>query len=95
MINSILSRLPPTIEFEGNLKQNNLLQKSVYIGHNKAKGPETVVFTPDGSLYTGLLNGQIVRIDEENNVHKIVQIGEETDENICSNYFHFLLNSFK
>lgn len=36
-------------------------------------------------MYTGSTNGQIVRIDPESEtVTKIVQIGDEKDENLCS-----------
>ena len=47
----------------GNLQINNLLTNAKYIGYKKLRGPETLVFSSNGSMYTGLLNGQIVRID--------------------------------
>jgi DNA-binding beta-propeller fold protein YncE len=49
------------------------------------KGPEAIVFDSNGSIYTGLSNGQIVRIDPNGHVEKIVQIGEEMDERVCDN----------
>jgi len=48
-------------------------------------GPETIVFAPDGTMYTGLMNGQIVKVDVAGDVHKIAQIGEKMDSAICSN----------
>ena len=40
-------------------------------------------------MYTGLMNGQIVKVDVAGDIHKIVQMGSQNDENICSksNYF--------
>jgi hypothetical protein len=66
------------------LASNNLLEKAEYIAHNKIKGPEAIVFDSNGSMYTGLSNGQIVRIDKDSSVVKIAQIGQEMDERICS-----------
>ena len=72
-----------------NLKENNLLTKATYIGHGKLRGPETIVFSQNGTMYTGLMNGQIVRVDPiSDTVHKIAQFGSQTNENICS------INSF-
>ena len=78
------SRMQPPPPLEGNLKPNDKLAKASYIAHNKVPGPETIVFSANGSMYTGLMNGQIVRVDDEGNVHKVVQIGSQTDEKICS-----------
>ena len=84
--------MPNLIPFEGALKPNNLLEKAKYIAHKKVTGPETIVFSNDGSMYTGLMNGQIVKVDVAGDIHKIVQMGEQNDENICSksNYFKTL-----
>lgn len=69
-----------------NLKPNNLLTQAQYIGKGKLQGPETIVFSRNGSMYTGLLNGQIVRIEhKDNEVHRVTQIGAQTIEKICSN----------
>jgi len=79
--------LPRIIPFDSveNLKENNLLTKATYIGHGKLQGPETIVFSQNGTMYTGLMNGQIVRVDTiSNTVHKIAQFGYQTNENICS-----------
>jgi hypothetical protein len=46
------------------LLKNNLLEKVEYIAKGKLRGPETIIFIND-TLYTGLLNGQIVRVDED------------------------------
>jgi hypothetical protein len=62
---------------------NELLKKSKYILFNKIKGPEAIVFSSNGSFYTGLSNGNIVRVDDESHVEKIIEIGEEKDERIC------------
>lgn len=80
-------RLPELEPFTGNLKPNNLLEKAKYIGKNKLHGPEAIVFDKEGNIYTGLVNGQIVKIDKtfQNNIKVIAHMGEETDEKICSN----------
>ena len=62
---------------------NDLLKKSKYIVFNKIKGPEAIVFSSNGSMYTGLSNGNIVRIDNESHIEKIIEIGVEKDERIC------------
>lgn len=81
----IFQRLPDIIPFEGNLKANDLLEHASYVGHKKIRGPETIVFSSNGSMYTGLLNGQIVRIDPDTDeIFFITQVGHETDEKICS-----------
>jgi len=43
-----------------------------------------------GSMYSGLLNGQIVRIDPlTDEVFVVTQIGNETDIRICSINIYF------
>jgi hypothetical protein len=66
---------------------NELLKKSKYIVYNKIKGPEAIVFSSNGSLYTGLSNGNIVRIDNESHIEKIIEIGQEKDERICGRVY--------
>lgn len=88
--------MPEKISFEANLQSNSKLQDAVYIAHKKIRGPETVVFSQNGSLYTGLLNGQVVRIDlETDDIFKVAQIGDETDLEFCSTYlfvnFYFFI----
>ena len=41
------------------------------------KGPESIVIDEDGSIYTGLSNGIIIRIDPDGTIEKIIQIGKE------------------
>jgi hypothetical protein len=69
-------------------KTNELLAKADYLAHNKIKGPETIVFDRNGSLYSGLSNGQIVRIDKNGQIEKIIQVGEEMDERVCGKNFN-------
>lgn len=70
-----------------NLKENDLLTKAVYIGHGQLYGPETIVRSRNGSLFTGLMNGQIARIDpRDNSCHRVTQVGAQTIESICSKY---------
>ena len=73
--------IPPLI---GNLKPNIKLTKASYIAFKKLSGPESIVFSSNGSMYAGLMNGQIVRIDHDGNIHKVAQIGPLTNENKCS-----------
>lgn len=56
--------MPTLPKFEGNLLQNNLLQSAEVLASGKLRGPETILFIND-TLYTGLLNGQIVRVDND------------------------------
>ena len=76
-------------QFDGNFSPNSLLQNAVYLGKSKITGPESIVFDRDGNLYASLLSGQIVKMDKDNRdiITTFVQIGEETNENICSNKF--------
>ena len=87
--------MPETIQFTDNLQPNYRLQEAVYIAHKKLRGPETIVFSPNGSIYSGLLNGQIVRIDPlTDEVFVVTQIGNETDIRICSiNIYFFWISS--
>ena len=85
---SIICRLSPFVTFEANLSENKKLTQSKYIAHNKLSGPETIIFSNEGKLYTGLANGQIVTVNvEDGSVFKIAQTGEESDESKCS-LFH-------
>ncbi len=70
----------------GNLKPNTLLQNAQYIGEKTLKGPESIVFDDEGNIYTGLVNGQIVKVDknDRNNIQIIARIGDETDDSVCS-----------
>jgi hypothetical protein len=71
--------------YEGALKATDHPFTNVRrIGEKKLHGPETIVFTPEGVMYTGLLNGQIARIGLDGSIEKIVQMGEETNETLCS-----------
>ena len=69
--------------FDGKLSPNLKLSNANYISHKKLIGPESIVFTKEGLMFTGLNNGYIVRINKDENVVKIVQMGEETDETKC------------
>ncbi len=60
------------------------------MAHNKIRGPEEIVFSEDGKLYTGLLNGDIIRIDlNDETVTRIAKLGNEENENLCSKQFFF------
>jgi hypothetical protein len=89
-------RFPEYIPFEGNLKPNTLLQNAKYIGHKRLIGPESIVFDKEGNIYTGLANGQIVKIDknDRNNIKVIAYMGEETNEKICGIILINLMNFF-
>ena len=76
-------KLPESPKFEGNLKENLLLQNAVYFAKDNLVGPETILFL-NNTMYTGLTNGQLVRVDENGNVHKIVQIGERECKDLQS-----------
>ena len=75
-----------SIGLTGNLKPNTLLQNAQYIGEKKLKGPESIVFDDDGNMYTGLANGQIVKVDknDNSNIQVLARIGDETNDSECS-----------
>ena len=75
--------MSPGPPLEGNLKPNDKLTKATYIGHKQVFGPETIAFSANGSMYSGLMNGQIVRIDQEGKVHIVARSGSRPDEK-CS-----------
>ena len=75
-------------------KQNDLLEKPMKPIDVKLEGPETIAIGPNGSIYTGLRNGMIVRVNNDRTVEKIVQIGDEKDERVCgiefSSYYNLI-----
>lgn len=68
-----------------------MLQNAQIFAKGKLRGPETILFIND-TMYTGLSNGQIVRVDKDGNPHKIVQIGDANDD-ACSSFLLFLFSS--
>ena len=76
--------LPEIVPFEGNLAPNDRLTKATYMAHKKAVGAETIVFTKEGTMYTGLANGYVVRVNEDGSLYKITQIGDVQNEEECS-----------
>lgn len=71
---------------EGNLAPNTKLEAAKYLAHQKLRGPETIVIDKDGSILTGVMNGQIVRVKSDGSIQKIAQIGDEKNETICNDY---------
>ena len=81
-------RLPPIPPATLNLAENVRLTNAVYIAHNNIVGPETLAFSAKGEMYTGLMNGDIVRVDvKTGNITKVTRIGPETDDAKCCNLF--------
>jgi hypothetical protein len=78
------------VPLAGNLSVNEHLTKSSFLAREKLKGPVSLVFY-DGFLFTGLANGQLVRIDGQGSVSKVAQTGDSTDENSCGKIFLTLL----
>lgn len=84
-------KIPDFIPYEGKLAPNDLLTKAKYIGHKNLRGPETIVFSKSGIMYTGLMNGQIVRLHPKTDtIHKIITIGTETNDTLCNDYGPYL-----
>ena len=75
--------MPPFVPYEGKLSPNDKLAHAKYIAHKKIIGPETLVFTKEGHLYTGLVNGYIVRVNKDESISKIVRTGNEKDDSKC------------
>lgn len=63
---------PENPGFSGPWAENSLLSHAVLLSEAKITGPEDLAFGPDGMLYTGLINGRIVRIDPENGQIELV-----------------------
>jgi hypothetical protein len=57
------------------------------------RGPETLEITSDGTIYTGLANGQVVKIGLDGTVTKIAYIGNVDNETICSEFRKFIENN--
>lgn len=76
------------VPFEGGLKKNEKLKKAQRIQQGVLVGPETIEFNQDGFFYTGLLNGQVVKVDSKNtsNIELIAQMGT-FDFGDCGCYF--------
>lgn len=75
--------MPPSPPFTGNLEPNGKLEKAIYLAKGKIRAPETVEVGPDGLIYTGLANGEVVSVDQSGNVRKIALIGNLKDESLC------------
>lgn len=75
-IKAAFIKLHDFIPYEGALEPNNLLSNAKWIAHKKVIGPECVAFGKDGLMYTGIKNGQIVRINlDTDTVETVIQIG--------------------
>ena len=72
--------LPAVPPFVGKLEQNYKLQEAVYFAKGKLVGPETILFIDD-ILYTGLVNGQLVKLDNEGNIDEVIT--QSGDENLA------------
>jgi hypothetical protein len=83
---SLCKRLHDYEPLAGPLKANNLLEKAEYLAKGKVFGPEDVLFH-NGALYTGLTNGQIVRVDKKGHVERVLMTGDETKESFCGKNF--------
>ena len=68
----------------GKLSPNNKLAQARYLAQHQLNGPETIIFGEKGQIYTGLTNGNIVRVKKDGSVETVVKIGEETNEELCS-----------
>ena len=73
--------LPPPI---GALEPNNKLSLATYVAKGLIVGPETLAISEQGVIYTGLMNGDIISISPTGNIQKIVRLGDEISDEICS-----------
>ncbi|RNA35311.1 adipocyte plasma membrane-associated [Brachionus plicatilis] len=76
-IQSSIIQLPALVPLEGGLKPNEKLTKAERVQEGVLVGPETIEFDKDGFFYTGLVNGQVVKVDSKNtsNIQLIAQMG--------------------
>ena len=79
--------MPPFVPYEGKLSPNEKLTQASYIAQKKIVGPETIVFTNEGDLYTGLMNGDIVRVNKNQSITRIARMGNEKDDSKCRKIF--------
>jgi sugar lactone lactonase YvrE len=75
----------------GNLAANKKLERAEkYHSERKLTGAESLALDINGRIYTGLLNGQIVKLEIFNSqiskIEKLAQIGPETNESLCNDF---------
>ena len=75
--------MPKFVPYEGKLSPNDKLTQAKFIAQNKIPGPESIVFSKEGDLYTGLQNGYIVRVNKDESITKIARMGDEKDDSKC------------
>lgn len=75
MFNS--AKLP--LKLDGNLAPNSVLDRALPMKLDlEIVGPESIVISPNGKdIYTGVVGGEIVRINENGQVKIIAKLGEE------------------
>jgi sugar lactone lactonase YvrE len=66
---------PPKPALEGPLAPNRLLESAELIALGQVAGPEDVEVDSRGSIYTGTLDGRIVRVDADGRVTTIATTG--------------------
>ncbi len=62
---------------------NDKLSHAEYIAQHELIGPETIVFNYDGLMYTGLTNGYIARVNRDDYIAPIAQMGTEKNVTLC------------
>lgn len=76
-----LPALPPPV---GPLELNYKLSIANYLAKGLIIGPETLAISDQGIIYTGLMNGDIISISPSGNIQKIVRLGDEKSDQVCS-----------
>jgi hypothetical protein len=71
------------VPFEGELAPNDKLTQAEYHAKGKVFGPESIVFTHEALMYTGLANGYIVRVHKDGGIAKVAQMGNEPNITLC------------
>ena len=47
-----------------NWEENDLLAKANYESHLKLSGPEALLFSPEGHMFVGLIDGRIISVNQ-------------------------------
>lgn len=78
--------MPEYQPLDGNLKANDRLEATTYLARGRLRGAQTIAFGANRTIYTGLMNGQIVRVNTDGSVKTLTLMGDETNETKCNDH---------
>ena len=71
--------ITPPLELKGPLAPNGKLDKAEFLYEGKFTGAESIAIQK-GNIYTGLIGGDVVRIDKNGEITVVARFGEECGE---------------